>query len=108
MDGARYDAAAGAYVHTPILSTEAPTRGEISIGAVVGGVVGAVTSFGTFVDVGWEKEGLIHSSIMQKMRRAGIKVAMVQGSTIKVRVVSLDKGRKRLGLQPVNGMDLAP
>ena len=104
-----------------MLATEPPSRGTVVVGAVITGVVGATTSFGTFVDVGWVKDGLIHCSSQvrrgkgqeqqQQNQRQGrgqgqgralgltTPRVLILGSSVHVRVLALDKERKRLSLE---------
>ncbi|OWF38227.1 S1 RNA-binding domain-containing protein 1-like isoform X2 [Mizuhopecten yessoensis] len=70
------------------------TRGfdELKVGETLTGKVENVTHFGAFVDVGVGETGLLHNS--------GMKGQSIQlGNRLEVKVLSLDKGRKRFGLE---------
>ncbi|XP_069118689.1 S1 RNA-binding domain-containing protein 1-like [Argopecten irradians] len=70
------------------------TRGfdELKVGEILTGKVENVTHFGAFVDVGVGESGLLHNS--------GMKGQHIQlGNRLEVKVISVDKGRKRFGLE---------
>ncbi|KAH8382830.1 hypothetical protein KR009_005490 [Drosophila setifemur] len=68
---------------------------ELSIGDVVTGAVTNVTQFGAFVDVGVERDGLIHKSHMNNSE-------LSIGDRIVASVVRVDMQRKQLGLRLEN------
>jgi uncharacterized protein len=59
---------------------------------VLSGVVTNVTTFGAFVDIGVEKNGLIHVSQM----RSGPKPEL--GHRVEVKVLNVDREKGRIGL----------
>lgn len=61
------------------------------------GVVTNVTSFGAFVDVGVHQDGLVHISQMGNAFIADPLNHVKPGDIVKVRVISLDVDRKRIG-----------
>ncbi|EDV44199.1 uncharacterized protein Dana_GF16142 [Drosophila ananassae] len=68
---------------------------ELSIGDVVTGAVTNVTQFGAFVDVGVERDGLIHKSHMNNSE-------LSIGDRIVASVVKVDLQRRQLGLRLEN------
>ncbi|EDV54119.2 uncharacterized protein LOC6555134 [Drosophila erecta] len=68
---------------------------DLSIGEVVTGAVTNVTQFGAFVDVGVERDGLIHNS---HMNDAQLSI----GDRIVASVVKVDLQRRQLGLRLEN------
>ncbi|XP_017099980.2 uncharacterized protein YdcI [Drosophila bipectinata] len=68
---------------------------ELSLGDVVTGAVTNVTQFGAFVDVGVERDGLIHKSHMNNSE-------LSIGDRIVASVVKVDLQRKQLGLRLEN------
>ncbi|ALC46088.1 CG31156 [Drosophila busckii] len=71
---------------------------ELSIGEVVTGAVTNVTHFGAFVDVGVERDGLIHQSHMNNCK-------LSIGDRIVASVVKVDKKRHQLGLRLENMLE---
>jgi uncharacterized protein len=72
---------------------------DLSIGIIMDGVVTNVTDFGAFVDIGVHQDGLMHVSKMsQKFIKNPYEVVSV-GDKIKVKVISVDKALKRIGLE---------
>ena len=71
---------------------------DLSVGMEVDGVVRNVIDFGAFVDIGVHQDGLVHiSEITDKYIRhpsEGLKV----GQQVKAVIISLDKGKQRIGL----------
>ncbi|KAH8243344.1 hypothetical protein KR032_006618 [Drosophila birchii] len=68
---------------------------ELSMGDVVTGAVTNVTQFGAFVDVGVERDGLIHKSHMNNSE-------LSVGDRIVASVVKLDLQRRQFGLRLEN------
>jgi uncharacterized protein len=65
---------------------------------VLEGVVTNVTDFGAFVDVGVHQDGLVHvSQLSARFVKHPSDVVRV-GERLRVRVISVDLERKRLGL----------
>jgi uncharacterized protein len=72
---------------------------DLSMGMVMDGVVTNVTDFGAFVDIGVHQDGLMHVSKMsQRFIKNPYEVISV-GDKIKVKVISIDKALKRIGLE---------
>jgi uncharacterized protein len=71
---------------------------DVREGMVLEGVVTNVTAFGAFVDVGVHQDGLVHvSQLAAKFVKDPAEVVKV-GDRVRVKVVSVDLARKRLGL----------
>ena len=71
---------------------------DLEEGMILNGVVTNVTHFGAFVDIGVHQDGLVHISEMAtKFVRDPTTVCKV-GNRVKVKVISLDMERKRIGL----------
>lgn len=73
------------------------TLDDLAEGMQLEGVVTNVTSFGCFVDVGIHQDGLVHISEMGNEFIADPLNYVKPGDIVKVRVLSLDKERKRIG-----------
>jgi len=67
-------------------------------GMVLDGIVTNVTAFGAFIDVGVHQDGLCHvSELAHRFVKDPAEVVKV-GDRVKVRVLSVDRERKRIGL----------
>jgi uncharacterized protein len=67
-------------------------------GMVLDGIVTNVTAFGAFIDVGVHQDGLAHvSELAHKFVKDPAEVVKV-GDRVKVRVLSVDRDRKRIAL----------
>ena len=71
---------------------------DLSEGMVLEGVVTNVTHFGAFVDIGVHQDGLVHISELANHFVATPSDVVKAGDRVKVRVLSGDEGRKRIGL----------
>ena len=71
---------------------------DVREGMVLEGVVTNVTAFGAFVDIGVHHDGLVHvSQLANRFVKDPAEVVRV-GDRVRVKVVSVDLARKRLGL----------
>jgi uncharacterized protein len=71
---------------------------DVKEGMVLEGSVTNVTAFGAFVDVGVHQDGLVHvSQLANRFVKDPAEVVKV-GDRVRVKVVSVDLARKRLGL----------
>ena len=71
---------------------------DVSPGMVLEGRVTNVTAFGAFVDIGVHQDGLVHiSALADRFVKDPSEVVSV-GDKIRVRVLSVDLDRKRIGL----------
>lgn len=71
---------------------------DLCEGMVLEGVVSNVTNFGAFVDVGVHQDGLVHISAMTNRFINDPHAVVKAGDIVKVRVVEVDKERRRIGL----------
>lgn len=80
--------------------TLAPRRklGDLIEGEEMEGRVASVTQFGAFVDIGAETDGLIHVSQLSNTRVDHPADVVTRGERIRVRVLSVDMERRRIGL----------
>ena len=71
---------------------------HLQAGMVLDGVITNVTAFGAFVDVGVHQDGLVHvSELAHRFVKDPGEVVKV-GDRVKVRVMVVEKDRKRIGL----------
>ena len=82
----------------PLLRSDILNMDDLKEGMVLEGTVRNVAKFGVFVDIGLKNDALIHiSQISDKFVSDPTKVLSV-GQIIKVKILSLDKERGRVGL----------
>jgi len=67
-------------------------------GMILEGVVSNVTNFGAFVDIGVHQDGLVHISAMTNRFITDPRAVVKAGDVVRVRVVEVDKERRRIGL----------
>ncbi|MEN9808900.1 MAG: hypothetical protein RLZZ488_467 [Pseudomonadota bacterium] len=67
-------------------------------GMVLTGTVTNVTNFGAFVDIGVHQDGLIHISELSNQFVKDASQAIAVGEQVKVKVIAVDKERKRISL----------
>lgn len=67
-------------------------------GMILEGVVGNVTTFGAFIDIGVHQDGLVHISEMTSKFINDPRMVVKAGNIVKVRVIELDLERRRIGL----------
>lgn len=72
--------------------------GHLEIGMILDGVVSNVTNFGAFVDIGVHQDGLVHISAMTNRFITDPRAVVKAGDVITVKVVEVDKERRRIGL----------
>lgn len=72
--------------------------GDLKEGMILEGVVSNVTNFGAFVDIGVHQDGLVHISAMTNRFISDPRTIVKAGDIVKVRVVEVDKERRRIGL----------
>lgn len=80
-----------------------PTEGPANLedlrpGMVLEGTVRNTASFGAFVDVGVGKDGLVHISELKEGWVDSVEQVVRRGQRVRVRVLSVDVGRARIGL----------
>lgn len=67
-------------------------------GMILEGVVSNVTNFGAFVDIGVHQDGLVHISAMTNRFISDPHAVVKAGDIVTVKVVEVDKERRRIGL----------
>ncbi|MEM1180473.1 MAG: S1 RNA-binding domain-containing protein [Acidobacteriota bacterium] len=76
----------------------AKVREVLKAGAVLDGRVSSLTDFGAFVNLGANIEGLVHVSEVSRKRIEHAKEALSVGQKVKVQVLKIEKGGKRISL----------
>ncbi len=71
---------------------------DLHEGMILEGVVSNVTNFGAFVDIGVHQDGLVHISAMTNRFITDPRAVVKAGDIVKVKVVEVDKERRRIGL----------
>ncbi len=71
---------------------------DLHEGMILAGVITNVTNFGAFVDIGLHESGLIHISELSDRRITDPKQVVKLQQKVTVRVLSVDKQRKRIQL----------
>lgn len=71
---------------------------DLTIGMTLDGVVSNVTNFGAFVNIGVHQDGLIHISQFTNRFVSDPHQLLKAGDIVRVRVIEVDKERKRIGL----------
>lgn len=67
-------------------------------GMILEGVISNVTNFGAFVDIGVHQDGLVHISAMTNRFITDPHTVVKAGDIVTVKVVEVDKERRRIGL----------
>lgn len=75
------------------------TIDDLCEGMELPGIVGNITNFGAFVDIGIKENGLIHLSQMADRYISNPNEVVKIHQHVRVRVLSVDKERKRIGLK---------
>lgn len=78
------------------------TINDIREGMVVPGIVNNITNFGCFVDIGIKENGLIHLSEMADRYITNANEVVSLHQHVSVRILSVDKDRKRIQLSLKN------
>ncbi|MDR2462871.1 MAG: 30S ribosomal protein S1 [Verrucomicrobiales bacterium] len=77
------------------------------VGDLVTGTVSKVASFGAFIQLAEEIDGLVHISQISEERVAKVKDVLKVGQEVKSRVVKVDKVERRIGLS-IKAADYTP
>jgi len=85
-------------VPPPVFRQDVLTLDAIQAGMELEGVVRNVVDFGAFIDIGVKIDGLVHISEMSARRIKHPLEILSTGDIVKVRVMSVDKERKRIAL----------
>jgi len=80
------------------LSNEAKDIKDLKVGMILSGTVRNVMDFGVFVDIGVHQDGLVHISEMSDHFISSPLEVVHINDIVKVKVISLDLPRKRIGL----------
>lgn len=88
----RTDADADAFV------PEVSDFSELRIGMVLPGIVGNITAFGAFINLGIKENGLLHISQISDRRIADVGEVLKLGQKVTVRVTDIDEPRRRISL----------
>ncbi|WP_277288524.1 bifunctional 4-hydroxy-3-methylbut-2-enyl diphosphate reductase/30S ribosomal protein S1 [Veillonella montpellierensis] len=70
----------------------------LHVGDVITGKVVRLVAYGAFVAVNDDIQGLLHISQITKQRNAKVEDYLTRGQDIEVKIISLDKDAKKLGL----------
>jgi uncharacterized protein len=71
---------------------------DLRLNMVLEGVITNVTNFGAFVDIGVHQDGLVHISAMSDTFIKDPREVVKAGDIVKVKVMEVDAGRKRIAL----------
>lgn len=71
---------------------------DLQLGMQLEGVITNVTNFGAFVDIGVHQDGLVHISALSDKFISDPREVVKAGDIVKVKVMAVDIGRKRIGL----------
>lgn len=82
----------------PVLKSDVLDFDDLKEGMELNGTVRNVIDFGAFVDIGVHQDGLVHISEMSDKFIKHPLDAVAVGDVVKVRVLSVDKNRKRIQL----------
>ena len=63
------------------------------MGEVFEGTVTKIVDFGAFVEILWQKEGLLHISNIDHKRIAQVSDVLSVGDKVKVKVINLERGK---------------
>ncbi|WP_137045839.1 Tex family protein [Pseudolabrys sp. FHR47] len=74
------------------------TLKDLKPGMILEGAVTNVAAFGAFVDIGVHQDGLVHISAMSKTFIKDPREVVKPGDIVKVKVLEVDAGRKRIAL----------
>jgi uncharacterized protein len=71
---------------------------DLQPGMILEGTVTNVTNFGAFVDIGVHQDGLVHISVLADKFVKDPHTVVQAGDVVKVKVIEIDLGRKRIAL----------
>lgn len=74
------------------------TLDDLKVGMILEGVVTNVANFGAFVDIGVHQDGLVHISALSERYVKDPRDVVRTGQSVKVKVIEVDKARKRIAL----------
>ena len=82
----------------PAFRTDVKELSDLQKGMLVEGTVSNVTSFGAFVDIGVQQEGLVHISELSSRFVQDANQAVHVGQVVKVKVIGVDTATNRISL----------
>ena len=82
----------------PSFRTDVKELSDLQKGMLVEGTVSNVTSFGAFVDIGVQQEGLVHISELSSRFVQDANQAVHVGQVVKVKVIGVDTATNRISL----------
>lgn len=86
----------------PVLKTDVLSMDDLKPGMILKGTVRNVIDFGAFVDIGVHQDGLVHITKLKKGRKPAHPLDVVSvGDVVTVKVLKVDKEKKRIGLSMV-------
>ncbi|MGY8769724.1 MAG: 30S ribosomal protein S1 [Pirellulales bacterium] len=71
---------------------------EFAVGAIIKGKVTKIMDFGAFVEIAPGIEGLVHISEVSHNRVTRVQSVVSEGQDVDVKVVNIDKEKRRIGL----------
>jgi len=86
----------------PVLREDVMKMEDLSEGQVLEGTVRNVVDFGAFVDIGVKQDGLLHISKMADRKIENPHDIVAVGDILKLKIVSLDLERGRIGLSLID------
>jgi small subunit ribosomal protein S1 len=72
--------------------------GRFKVGDLVKGTIAKIASFGAFVELEGDIDGLVHISQLSEAHVAKVKDAVKIGDSVEARVIKVDKVERRIGL----------
>ena len=82
----------------PVLRSDVLKFEDLTDGMILTGTVRNVIDFGAFVDIGVKYDGLVHISEMSNSYIKSPSEVVSVGDVVKVKVIKIDKERKKVGL----------
>ncbi|MCA8959856.1 MAG: RNA-binding transcriptional accessory protein [Planctomycetes bacterium] len=82
----------------PTFREDVQSPADLEVGMRLEGIVTNVTDFGAFVDIGVHQDGLVHISELSDRFVSDPHQVVRVGQRIRVRVLSVDRERNRIGL----------
>ncbi len=82
----------------PMLRSDIMSMEDLQVGMELDGTVRNVIDFGAFVDIGVHQDGLVHISEICDRYIKHPSEELSVGQIVKVKVISLDLEKKRIGL----------
>jgi len=83
---------------TASFNQDVQTLQDLKVGMILEGVVTNVANFGAFVDIGVHQDGLVHISALSNKFVENPRDVVKAGDLVKVKVLEIDVGRKRISL----------